>query len=189
MLKRFTYLFSSSFQLHRPNLVSSVLGGTQETEELLVCAAEGSQASVVPLTQVALWTSCVCRSPGSLAYGQGISCILLLPLLAAAIASFCVSHHLSQSCVDDQLRSAGKYPATFRTPDATVTIPAVLDAVQAEVVSTEHSHRIPQQPATDWTAEAIDPHRDTRLCHVWEEKSSARQVLVSLPESGWDLNI
>lgn len=52
------------------------------------------------------------------------------------------------------------------TVNPVIMIPAFLDALHAEVVSTGDSHRIPEEKTADLAEKGINPHRDMRLSHV-----------------------
>lgn len=87
------------------------------------------------------------------------------------LSSSGVSHHLSQSCVSDQSRPGGKPLLTFRAAEVCVdSVPAVIDAPQAEVVSAGDGHGFPEGLGADPTAEPADACRKVRLCHVCVKK-------------------
>lgn len=92
-----------------------------------------------------------------------------------------VSHHLSQSCVSDQSRSGGKPLLTFRAAEVCLdSVPAVVDAPQAEVVSAGDGHGLLQDVGADPTAEPADAYRNVRLCHVCVKKGGFCFTLVVL---------
>lgn len=175
-----TYLFPPPFPLHRPDGVTRVLSwSTHRTYDQLLCAAVNIQGAAVPTTQRA---SGFCTAPRSFLWtSQGLLGFSWMPirLPPAGIKTLCVPHQVDQSCVFDQLWFGWKPMATFRTFAARVALlsmtPAVLDAAHAEVVPTWDSHRIPENLSADRTAEAVQPHRDSRLCHVCVEKDGKSQ--------------
>lgn len=60
---------------------------------------------------------------------------------------------------------------TFRAVEVPlIQIPVISDALQAEVVPTGNSCRIPEKLSADSTREAVYAHGYMRLCHVCVKK-------------------